>query len=441
VVVGHCLHQKSSRDSKQVCRHLLEVTELDYVQRFTGRACDYDLICGDCFHAPESIADQLVGVCDECFREIEHQRTWEGILGAPEVRIAPTGTLRFQHETIDVSALAGVSIIAMEPIDARNGCWLAYAESGELIEVDLGQRQAQVVTVVPPETVGFEGAFDKTKSASFPRAAKFTLRVSARGEFAGLARTYGSSAAIVELGTGRVTQTLKRDGYHSDVSAFPLAFADVEGGVRVIHGSAWNRLDVSDPRTSELLTSREPTGYRRGEPRPPHYLDYFHGQLTVSPDQAWLVDNGWVWAPVGVVATWSLRGWLHGNLWESEDGDSKRRLCWRDYYWDGPLCWVDDTRLAVWGYGRDDEWLVPAVQIFDVVSGERVGWFAGPKGRLVFDKYLFSTDSKDGTAVWDVGSGERLLVDHGVRPVTYHRGSKWFATLPEGGVIQMSWLA
>jgi hypothetical protein len=55
----------------------------------------------------------------------------------------------------------------------------------------------------------------------------------------------------------------------------------------------------------------------------------------LSPDQEWIADNGWVWGAAGIVTSWSPRWWLEENVWESEDGPSRRRFVQRWYYWDG----------------------------------------------------------------------------------------------------------
>jgi hypothetical protein len=145
-----------------------------------------------------------------------------------------------------------------------------------------------------------------------------------------------------------------------------------------------------------------------------------------------------MWHPVGVVVCWEVLRWLERNVWESEDGPSRRELCDRAYYWDGPLCWVDDERLAVWGYGKDEEWLIPAVRIFDAASGSELRWFAGPEGRLAFDDYLFSLDESEGTAVWDIDTGERLLREETFWPLRYHRGAKVFLTPELDGSFRVS---
>ena len=137
------------------------------------------------------------------------------------------------------------------------------------------------------------------------------------------------------------------------------------------------------------------------------------------------MDNGWVWGPGGVVVAWSLRSWDENNVWESEDGPAKRSLCARHYFWGGPLCWIDDVTLAVWGYGNDDENLISAALLFDIESGRLVRWFAGPTGSFTFDRHLFSCSASEGTSVWDVVTGDRLLHDPAFCPTVYHpaRGS------------------
>jgi hypothetical protein len=250
-----------------------------------------------------------------------------------------------------------------------------------LIEIDVILRCARTVAVVPGDAQ-FDGQQNRAVRQPWSNGPPLVLRISRSGEFAALANTYGQQGAVLDLRAGRVTMNLRRDEYHEDVSVFPLALAESDGRLLVIHGTAWNRLDVSDARTGVSLTQRHSPIWKTGEPRPLHDLDYFHSDLSVSPGQQFVADNGWKWHPVGVIASWSLQRWVEQNAWESEDGSSRKDLCWRSYYWDGLLCWIDDRRLCVWGYGNDADWLIPAALIFDVHTGKLEKWFAGPKARL-----------------------------------------------------------
>jgi len=145
---------------------------------------------------------------------------------------------------------------------------------------------------------------------------------------------------------------------------FSFAFADVNGRVIAIHRTAWNRLDFSDSATGKLLSVRGPTSYRSGQERPEHYLDYFHGALYVSPSGTHILDDGWVWHPVGSPTCWSLERWLTDNVWESEDGPTRKDVCAREYYWDHGMVWLDDTRVVVGGIGDDDIEIVAGARIF-----------------------------------------------------------------------------
>jgi hypothetical protein len=71
-------------------------------------------------------------------------------------------------------------------------------------------------------------------------------------------------------------------------------------------------------------------------------------------------------------------------------------------------------------------------------TGKEIDWFPGPKGSLVADEYLFASDPAEGTTVWDLATGERLLHEPGFCPVGYHRGDKCFLTIENGGMATVS---
>src|SRR5262249_22294157 len=121
-------------------------------------------------------------------------------------------------------------------------------------------------------------------------------------------------------------------------------------------------------------------------------------------------------------------------VWESEDGLSKKSLCHRAYSWDGPICWISGNELAVFGYGGDDAWLIPAACIYDVISGNLIRWFTGPNGRFFFDRYLFSSHKEAGTTVWDVVTGEQIAQDP-FCPNRYHPRAHAFLTLRQNTLV------
>ena len=408
----------------RVCEHLLAAPNANHFQWFMGRGLAFDLACEPC--ARGGRADALRSACPACFARVTSEGSWTGIAGEPEVRARPTA-LHVRHETVSVPALTPGEVLDVQPVRAFDrDRWVVLTRDGRLTRLDLDRGTATPQFQLPPDAV----ALDEEVS----------LHLSAAGDLAAVVQTRGLTGCVVDLAAGRLTVPLARNDYHPEHCPFPAAFAEAGGRTVLIHATDWCRLDVSDPRTGELFTPRTRAAAPPGG-RPDHDLDYFHGRLTVSPTGEYVADNGWVWHPYGVVSAWSVRRWLEANPWEAEDGPTRGDLCGRAYFWDGPLCWAGPTRLAVWGYGEDDEWLLPAVRQFDAATGAETGWFPGPRGDLAFDGVLFAFDPREGTAVWDVDTGERLHADPNLRPRRYHPGRKAFLTLGDDGLYVVSRLA
>jgi hypothetical protein len=385
----------------------------------------FDLICATCRQDVENEGNLRL-TCPVCFEGVQEDGSWNGFAGQPEVKERES-VLRFHHERVTMAIPGSDRILDIQPVAALDrNLWIAITRSGQLVRLDLDEPS--VAILCQPSESGVDLASD------------VSLTLSPDGRLAAVTNTRGRHGVVVDLVLGRETMRLDRGDYHEEHCNFPVAFFKDQGRSLLVHGTDWNRVDISDPATATLLTQRSFAPWEQGKERPEHYLDYFHCGLTLSPTHEYVADNGWVWHPVGVVATWSLRRWLHDNAWESEDGESKLSLCWRGCYWDGPLCWVGEDRLAVWGLGQDAEWLLPAVRIFDVTTGKEERWFPGPKGNLVFDRYLFSFDKDEGTSAWDVDTGERLLRDASFCPLRYQQGTKAFLTPLPDGSFQLSTL-
>ncbi len=111
---------------------------------------------------------------------------------------------------------------------------------------------------------------------------------------------------------------LERDTYHIEHSVFPLAFFEYRDRLFLVHGTEWNRLDISHPRQGELnkQTTNSALSARPTTPRTLSRLFSWRFERLTHPE--WIADNGWVWHPVGIVTTWDLRQWLQENVWESE---------------------------------------------------------------------------------------------------------------------------
>jgi hypothetical protein len=257
------------------------------------------------------------------------------------------------------------------------------------------------------------------------------LHVSRCGRFAAVVQDYGQYGAVVDLATGRTTMELDGGDYCRHTVPFSLAFAEHAGSPVVVHRTAWNRLDASDPATGRLLTARELPDPANGDEahESPHYLDYFHGALSLSPDGAYLYDAGWVWHPLGCPSAWSLEAWLTSNPYESESGPTRVEYGLLDE-WNGGACWLRADRIAIHdpGYGRDQAGEQARIQIAAPSAGHatgemaRVAAFPGPDGRYFADAdgrvLLIVGDA--GLEAWDVEAGERCCAVPGFRPTRRH---------------------
>ena len=414
-----------------ICSHLASGAK-GYHVWFTGKGTDRNWVCPKCITQYPELPTELIEITDEAFEHCLSHAMWEGIRGVPEIKKRKS-SLRFDHDQIVVSNLEIEDWIDVQPNLNSDAEWFVLLRGG-------------VIAVTTPRVATFK-TLHRIDSCGFEIDEETGFCVSPRADFGAIYQTSGQRGCVVDLKTGTLTARLDRGEYRPGNSHFPIAFFESDGRSLLVSATNWNRLDVLDPTAGAVLTARRSPAYRSGEQRPEHYLDYFHAQLVISPNGRWIADNGWVWAPCGLIRSWSLRSWLEQNPWESEDGPSLKTIASRAYYWDGPICWIDDSTIAVWGWGEDDEWLLSAVRLMDVRSGEQKSWFPGPETRkprawppkklapfLFFDRYLFSVGDNQGTSVWDIASGEQLLEDQALKPIHYHPRSREFLSVTTNGI-------
>jgi hypothetical protein len=221
---------------------------------------------------------------------------------------------------------------------------------------------------------------------------------------------------------------------------FSITFARHRGRDVVIHRTAWNRLDVSEAATGRLMTARGPTSYRAGEPRPDHYLDYFHGALHLSPDGTRVFDDGWCWQPFGFPVAWELAAWLDGNAWESEDGPTQIGFCALEY-WDCAFTWLGSHRVAIEDIGDDE---TPAcTRVFDLTravspgpgrtrQAAEIAVLHGPEGRFFSDGSTLLSSGAGGLSCWDPLTGTRTGFTPGFTPAYYHPAARELVEVSAG---------
>ncbi len=413
--------------SKEVCIHLYNKKTEEYYRSFTGQGKQYQLICGACKTYLNKFILNLKSVCHKCFEIIEEDNDFYEYLGQPGIIESPVSTiinrLPKPMPMLRLTTIQAVMPISTDPVTGEQGSqWLLFDTTNHLKLLDLEHNVLQLLAIIPFATLNADG--------------RITMHVSPQGDFATIisaGRTTVDQKAwnhgvVIRLADGRSTMVLDRGDYHTEQSDFSCAYFVAQDRTLMVHATDWNRLDISDPDTGEVLTQRDP------KKRPEEAWRFnrnnateFSGQLIVSPNQQWIVDSGWVWHPVGVVSRWDLQHWLHKNVWESDNGPSKLSLIQRAYFWDGPICWVDNNTLCVWGLGDDEDNLLPAALIIDIQTGELKDWFPGPEmGLFVFDEYLYTVDKDDALSVWDIDSGTRIHYEPDFSPVAYDPDSKKF---------------
>lgn len=436
--IASCPHADHAAPLR-ACAHLIAQHDGDFLRCFTGVGTVCHLVCQACVDAGNDATWELAPLCAWCFADIEKEGSWVGIRGSPAIQEQPSRLL-FSSRTIPVGGLPAAISVIHGVSDQAGHSWVALCRDGSLVALDLANARHRVITNLSG------GLMDLT--------AESAIAVCPDGRYASVVEVHGQHGVVIDLTTGRQCMVLVRDDYHNRHCHFPISFARHAGRTVLIHATAWNRLDVSDPATGVLLSTREHEPVRKDE-QPEHYLDYFHGRLLVSPDQRWIVDDGWVWSPVGILSAWRLDRWLDENVWESEDGPSRLDGPVIPYFWGGQFCWVGDDQVAVWGYGDDDEWMIPAVRILAVSRGDlrrEVRWFPGPEvaslvdgnrvlepnppawQRMWYDRYLFAFSPRSGVGVWDVATGARVLHSEWFSPDAYHRGTREFASIVPAGV-------
>ena len=222
-----------------------------------------------------------------------------GVIGEPEIRRRPEpvdGTLS--------PAVLPAAPLDVAPLYAFPGEWLL------LTPKHLVRWNARTGEIVGRWKVRLPAA-DPERKAGKP--VQYRLHASPGGEFAVIAADYRQNGAVVELRRGHVTMKLDRGTYHVEQTPFPVAFIRLDGQLLLVHATAWNRVDLSDPATGVTLTARE-FHMGEGQRRPDHYLDYFYGALYPSPDSTLVVSDGWVWHPVGIPRMWDVRRWRYEDL-------------------------------------------------------------------------------------------------------------------------------
>lgn len=396
------------RDGTSACEHLADSSDGDFWRVFDGPGRRFAYACAACAEAGVLRGPWLLSA--EFVERLECDGDWVGCRGTPTALLASKrGRVRIDPQRIDIAGLRGVVPVVAGPGER----WIALVEDG-LIEFEGHEAVVRSVANVRADLQSFIDPLDKDPE----RARSVVLECDLQGRYVALAPAGGRYGAVIDTRTGVETMRLDRGDYHEDVCEFPLAFAEVDGRPVLIHGTAWNRVDCSDPASGRCLTTRPTRQHTADRGSDPHHLDYFFCGLAVSPSGHRIVSDGWEWHPRGVLCAWDIRTWLRDNVWEPEDGATRFTPDPRPEIWDGPLAWLDDEHLAVGGFGVDEH-LHDGVRVFNVKEQKEIDWYPGPARRLCSDGSLLYSLAPE-LAAFDLHTAELVVHEPGLSPLARH---------------------
>lgn len=165
-------------------------------------------------------------------------------------------------------------------------------------------------------------------------------------DYCAIVDNHGLEGIVINIQNLKFKKDLKRGSYQVEHCSFPIAFYEENNKTYLIHGTDWNRLDITCLETEENLTEREIDFKTKT-----NYKDYFHSLLSISPDQKKFLSNGWVWTPVDVITKYELSSFLKDYELCSELLDFPETS---GYLWDRPLVWIDSNIVAI-AYNKQEE--------------------------------------------------------------------------------------
>lgn len=160
------------------------------------------------------------------------------------------------------------------------------------------------------------------------------------GNYICLVEQYNTNGYVLNLSDSNYLKKLERGDYCVNVCEFPIALYSENDKTFLIHGTDWNRLDITNLETDNLLTSRIVD-----DEKEINSFDYFHGTLQVSPNSKNFISNGWHWHPHGQIYNFSIESFMS----DFEFSNNTINFTNEPYNleWNRPVCWIDDNLIAI----------------------------------------------------------------------------------------------
>jgi len=179
------------------------------------------------------------------------------------------------------------------------------------------------------------------------------ILVSNNEKYAVIYNQYKQFAALIDLNKVIIIKQLDRKKYCIEHCSFPLAFFEENNQTYLVYAEDWNVLQILHVESLDIITERKIYDYDK-ETENDKYVDYFHSKLQISPNNTWIISNGWVWHPVAILKGWNLQNWKNINAYEVETNAVVDEYI-GGYSWDRPLAWISENEFIYFAHTGEEE--------------------------------------------------------------------------------------
>lgn len=312
--------------------------------------------------------------------------------------------------------------------------FIVLTDTGKVMRFGAGDDKGKVLCrVAAQDGVAYrDGGFDPTAKSSFYIMDNYIV----------IANDYKTHAFLLNMQESYFLR-LQRKDYHAAHSKFPIAlFKGEDGTPFMIYSNAWNRVDIVNIQTRQILTADKSLIEEGAEERHlnfyntheeankrlwPNELDYFFGEILVSPNNKTFVSAGWAWGSFELHMAFDMKDFLSNHRVNADtifQGEHLgRKVCFKD----------SDTIAIPFHAELDDiddyinneykDWQIALYSISDqkakgIVPEEKwnlgktnIEYIADMNCFLIFDETI-------GVAAFDE-SGKTLLHEEELKPVCY----------------------
>lgn len=319
----------------------------------------------------------------------------------------------------------------------------------EIVFADLTAREKlEIVAVCKSGNIFL---FDcETESATFFNKLPFSstqlnLHLYSFDDYICMIQKNGTLGIVFNFTDANYQKNLERGKYQVEHCLFPIAFYSKGKQTLLIHGTDWNRIDITCLDTDKLLTNRV-VDYETNS----NYFDYFHSSLLVSPDAEYFTSNGWVWQPCDVITVYPINRFLQ----EFEMSHIFVDFAPVDgYNWDRPLCWIDNSTLGI-GYNKKEDGeskkdFPSEIILVDILEnkivnrvkfdGFELSEYGAAVGELFFDKekqHFIGLNKEDGLLISGI-DGKEILRNSNLTSHKYSPKHKLFYRIENNQTVEI----